>query len=40
MSQALTVGMVVYPLLVLLAVGVAVTVLAFVLSIFADAFKH
>jgi hypothetical protein len=40
MNQALTVGMVVKPLLVVGGLILFIGVIVFILSIFADAFKH
>jgi hypothetical protein len=40
MHQTLTVGMIVWPLLVIFAAFAVLVILAFVASIFADGFKH
>lgn len=40
MNETLTVGMIVWPLLGLLGIGLVIAIILYVLSIFADAFKH
>jgi hypothetical protein len=40
MHETVTVGMIVWPLLGLLGIAVVIGIVIYVLSIFADAFKH